>query len=46
MFDGFERVAIDTGGATINAVHGGTGPPVLLLHGFPQTSAMWHRVAP
>jgi haloacetate dehalogenase len=46
MFDGFERVRIDTGEATINAVHGGTGPPVLLLHGFPQTSAMWHRVAP
>jgi haloacetate dehalogenase len=46
MFDGFERVRIDTGEATINAVHGGTGPPVLLLHGFPQTSAMWHQVAP
>ncbi len=46
MFEGFERVRVDTGEATINAVHGGTGPPVLLLHGFPQTSAMWHRVAP
>jgi haloacetate dehalogenase len=46
MFEGFERVRVDTGGATINAVHGGTGPPVLLLHGFPQTSAMWHRVVP
>jgi haloacetate dehalogenase len=46
VFDGFERVRVDTGGATINAVHGGTGPPVLLLHGFPQTSAMWHQVAP
>ncbi|OLS96361.1 alpha/beta hydrolase [Pseudonocardia sp. CNS-004] len=46
MFEGFERVRIDTGEATINAVHGGTGPPVLLLHGFPQTSAMWHQVAP
>lgn len=46
VFDGSERVRIETGEATINAVHGGTGPPVLLLHGFPQTSAMWHRVAP
>jgi haloacetate dehalogenase len=46
MFDGFERVRVDTGQATIAAVHGGTGPPVLLLHGFPQTSAMWHQVAP
>jgi haloacetate dehalogenase len=46
MFDGFERVRVDTGEATINAVRGGTGPPVLLLHGFPQTSAMWHQVAP
>jgi haloacetate dehalogenase len=46
VFEGFERVRVDTGEATINAVHGGTGPPVLLLHGFPQTSAMWHRVAP
>jgi haloacetate dehalogenase len=46
VFDGFERVRVETGEATINAVHGGTGPPVLLLHGFPQTSAMWHRVAP
>ena len=46
MFEGFERVRVDTGEATINAVHGGTGPPVLLLHGFPQTSAMWHQVAP
>ena len=27
-------------------MHGGSGPPVLLLHGFPQTHAMWHQVAP
>jgi haloacetate dehalogenase len=46
VFEGFERVRVDTGEATINAVHGGAGPPVLLLHGFPQTSAMWHQVAP
>jgi haloacetate dehalogenase len=46
VFEGFERVRVDTGAAEISAVHGGTGPPVLLLHGFPQTSAMWHAVAP
>ena len=51
MFEGFERVRVDTGAgtinaATINAAHAGSGPPVLLLHGFPQTSAMWHRLAP
>jgi haloacetate dehalogenase len=46
VFEGFERARVDTGGAVVNAVHGGAGPPVLLLHGFPQTSAMWHRIGP
>ncbi|MHA6785117.1 alpha/beta fold hydrolase [Pseudonocardia saturnea] len=46
MFDGFERVRQEIDGVPINAVHGGAGPPVLLLHGFPQTHAMWHRIAP
>lgn len=46
MFEGFERVHVETGEATINAVRGGEGPPVLLLHGYPQTLAMWHLVAP
>ncbi len=46
MFEGFSRVRIGTNGAEINAVHGGEGPPVLLLHGYPQTHAMWHIVAP
>jgi haloacetate dehalogenase len=46
MFEGFERVRIETEGASINAVYGGEGPPVLLLHGYPQTRAMWHLVAP
>jgi haloacetate dehalogenase len=31
---------------TINAIVGGSGPPLLLLHGHPQTHAIWHRVAP
>ena len=46
MFEGFERLQIETRGATINAVRGGEGPPVLLLHGYPQTLAMWHLMAP
>jgi haloacetate dehalogenase len=46
MFEGFETTRIDTGDATINVVHGGSGSPVLLLHGFPETSAMWAGVAP
>ena len=46
MFEGFERVRIEAQGATINAVRGGEGPPVLLLHGSPQTLTMWHLIAP
>lgn len=45
-FPGFEPFRIDTSGATINGVKGGSGPPVLLLHGWPQTLAEWHIVAP
>ena len=37
---------IDTGEAQIRVRHGGAGPPLLLLHGHPQTHVMWHRVAP
>lgn len=46
MFDGFTSAMIDTGEATIRVRHGGSGPPLLLLHGHPQTHVMWHRVAP
>jgi len=46
MFEGFERKQIETSGATINLVAGGRGPPVLLLHGYPESHVMWHRVAP
>ena len=46
MFDGFETTEIDTGGARIHVRRAGSGPPLLLLHGYPQTHAMWHRIAP
>ena len=46
MFPGFEQDVIDTGEAVINLRHGRAGPPLLLLHGHPQTHVMWHAVAP
>jgi len=46
MFEGFADETIDTGETTIRVCHGGSGPPLLLLHGHPQTHAMWHRIAP
>lgn len=46
MFEGFEVSRIATFGAEIHVRHGGAGPPLLLLHGNPQTHAMWHRIAP
>ena len=46
MFEGFETHDIDTGETTIHLVKGGEGPPLLLLHGYPQTHVMWHKVAP
>lgn len=46
LFPGFETHIVDTAGATIHARSGGSGPPLLLLHGYPQTHVMWHRMAP
>jgi len=46
LFPGFSRRKVRTGGATINLRTAGQGEPVLLLHGYPQTHAMWHKVAP
>ncbi|MDR0344081.1 MAG: alpha/beta hydrolase [Nocardiopsaceae bacterium] len=43
---GFEKRRIDTGAAVISVSCGGTGPGVLLLHGFPQTQLMWRDIAP
>ncbi|MBU77796.1 MULTISPECIES: alpha/beta fold hydrolase [Gammaproteobacteria] len=42
----FNNTQIKTNGAEINLVHGGSGYPLLLLHGYPQTHAIWHQVAP
>jgi haloacetate dehalogenase len=46
MFDGFTLSMIDTGEATLRVRHGGDGPPLLLLHGHPQTHLIWHKIAP
>lgn len=46
LFPGFERRKIQTSGAAINTLRGGNGPPLLLIHGYPQTHVEWHRIAP
>jgi haloacetate dehalogenase len=46
MFENFESRLVRVEGASIFTRYGGQGPPVLLLHGHPRTSATWHRVAP
>lgn len=46
MFEGFELSMIDTGEVSIRIRKGGKGPPLLLLHGHPQTHCIWHRIAP
>ena len=46
FFDGFTLEHVDVGDVTLRVRHGGSGPPVVLLHGHPRTHATWHRVAP
>jgi haloacetate dehalogenase len=46
LFPGFAHRNVATSGATIHLVTAGSGPPLLLLHGYPQSHAMWHAVAP
>src|SRR5437762_13956157 len=46
LFPGFKSSMVQTSGATINVVSGGQGPPLLLLHGAPQSHVSWRLVAP
>ena len=47
MFEGFERRTVEVGeGISIACVTAGSGSPILLLHGYPQTRAMWAQIAP
>ena len=46
FFPGFRRQTVQTSGTTINVLVGGDGPPVLLLHGYPQTHVEWRKIAP
>jgi haloacetate dehalogenase len=46
MFEGFARRRVDAGEVSIACVEGGSGPAVLLLHGYPQNLAEWAHVAP
>jgi haloacetate dehalogenase len=46
MFEGFQRHRVMVGDADLNVLIGGNGFPVLLLHGYPQTHAIWHKMAP
>lgn len=45
LFPGFRTERIAKPGATIHTVVGGSGPPLLLIHGYPQTHAEWHKIA-
>ena len=46
MFEGFEEIDIETPRGSVRARVGGSGPPLLLMHGWPETHLMWHPVAP
>ena len=46
LFEGFDTHEIDVGDVSIFARSGGSGPPLLCLHGYPQSHACWHRMAP
>ena len=46
LFPGFKASRVETKEAVINVVSAGSGPPLLLLHGAPQTLATWHKIAP
>src|SRR5258708_14176752 len=45
LFPGFKHLDMRTKGAVIRVRHGGSGPPLLLLHGYPNSHVLWHAVA-
>jgi pimeloyl-ACP methyl ester carboxylesterase len=45
LFPGFVAETVKTSGAGINVLKGGDGPPLLLIHGHPETHVTWHKVA-
>lgn len=45
LFPGFSSALVTTSGASIRTLRGGAGPPLLLLHGHPQTHVAWHKIA-
>ncbi len=46
MLETFVPLQVQTTGASIHVLKGGSGNPLLLLHGYPQTHVMWHKIAP
>ena len=46
FFPGFARLDVDTDDVSFSGVTGGSGPPVVLLHGYPQTHIAWRKIAP
>ncbi len=46
LLPGFEYGQMEVQGVTINHAVAGSGPPLLLVHGYPENHLMWRRVAP
>ena len=46
MLEDFPPMQIKTSGAIIHVLQKGSGEPLLLLHGYPQTHVIWHEIAP
>jgi len=46
MLETFVPMQIKTSRASIHVMKGGSGEPLLLLHGYPQTHVIWHKIAP
>jgi haloacetate dehalogenase len=46
MLEGFARRRLAVNGTEIHFAIGGDGPPLMLLHGYPQTHVIWHKIAP